>query len=44
MRTRREDILKDKSYIDEVLARGASRANEIANQVMHRVREAIGLR
>jgi tryptophanyl-tRNA synthetase len=44
MRKRREEILKDKSHIDEVLARGAKRANEIANQVMDRVRKAVGLR
>jgi len=44
MRKRREEILKDKSYIDDVLSRGASRANEIANQVMERVRKAVGLR
>jgi tryptophanyl-tRNA synthetase len=44
MRKRREEILKDKSYIDDVLARGARRANEIANQVMDRVRKAVGLR
>jgi tryptophanyl-tRNA synthetase len=44
MRRRREEILVDKSYIDSVLARGAKRANEIADQVMKRVREAVGLR
>jgi tryptophanyl-tRNA synthetase len=44
MRKRREEILKDKSYIDNVLSRGAIRANEIANQVMDRVRTAVGLR
>jgi tryptophanyl-tRNA synthetase len=44
MRKRREDILKDKSYIDDVLTRGATRANEIANRVMGRVRKAVGLR
>jgi tryptophanyl-tRNA synthetase len=44
MRKRREEILADKSYIDNVLRRGATRANEIANQVMKRVREAVGLR
>ncbi len=44
MRKRREEILKDKSYIDDVLSRGARRANEIANQVMDRVRKAVGLR
>jgi tryptophanyl-tRNA synthetase len=44
MRKRREEIIKDKSYIDDVLARGAKRANGIANQVMDRVRKAVGLR
>jgi len=44
MRKRREEILRDKSYIDNVLARGAKRANEIADQVMARVRKAVGLR
>jgi tryptophanyl-tRNA synthetase len=44
MRKRREEILNDKSYIDDVLGRGAKRANEIADQVMERVREAVGLR
>jgi tryptophanyl-tRNA synthetase len=44
MRKRREEILKDKSYIDNVLAHGATRANQIANRVMDRVRKAVGLR
>jgi tryptophanyl-tRNA synthetase len=44
MRKRREEILADKSYIDSVLENGATRANEIAEQVMKRVREAVGLR
>jgi tryptophanyl-tRNA synthetase len=44
MRKRREEILADKSYIDQVLARGAHRANEVADQVMKRVRKAVGLR
>ena len=44
MRKRREEILADKSYIDNVLARGARRADEIANQVMQRARNAVGLR
>ena len=43
MRKRREEILRDKSYIDNVLARGAERANEVAGQVMERVRGAVGL-
>ncbi len=44
MRKRREEILRDKSYIDNVLARGSERANQIADQVMARVRAAVGLR
>jgi len=44
MRKRRDEILRDKSYIDDVLARGAKRANEIADPVMQRVRAAVGLR
>jgi tryptophanyl-tRNA synthetase len=44
MRKRREEILRNKSYIDDVLAHGAQRANEIANPVMDRVRQAVGLR
>src|SRR3989449_4791674 len=44
MRKRREEILADNSYIDDVLEKGATRANEIADQVMKRVREAVGLR
>jgi len=44
MRKRREEILADESYIDNVLAHGAKRANEVANQVMQRVRAAVGLK
>ena len=44
MRKRRAELLRDKSYIDNVLARGAKRANEVADQVMARVRKAVGLR
>jgi len=43
MRKRRAEILADKSYIDNALARGAKRANEVADVVMERVRAAIGL-
>ena len=38
-----EEILADKSYIDNVLSRGAKRANEVADVVMKRVRAAVGL-
>src|SRR5256886_17493262 len=44
MRKRREEILADKSYIDNVLAHGAKRANEVADRVMQRVRAAVGFR
>ncbi|MEP6709400.1 MAG: tryptophan--tRNA ligase [Verrucomicrobiota bacterium] len=44
MRKRREEILTDNSYIDNILARGAARANEVADKVMQRVRAAVGLR
>jgi hypothetical protein len=44
MRKRRDEILRDKSYIDNVLARGAKRANAVADKVMSRVRDAVGLR
>jgi tryptophanyl-tRNA synthetase len=43
MRKRREEILADKLYVDQVLVRGARRANEVANDVMTRVRGAVGL-
>src|SRR5436190_8970447 len=44
MRKRRKEILADKLYIDNVLVRGAKRANEIADDVMSRVRASVGLR
>jgi tryptophanyl-tRNA synthetase len=44
MRKRREEILADKSYIDNVLSRGAERANKVATDVMARVGRAVGLR
>jgi tryptophanyl-tRNA synthetase len=44
MRQRRNEILGQPDYIDEVLAKGAERANAIANDVMARVRSAVGLR
>ena len=43
MRKRREEILADPDYIDTVLARGAERANLVADKVMARVRAAVGL-
>lgn len=44
MRQRRAELMADKVYVDEVLVRGARRANEIADEVMTRVRRAVGLR
>ena len=44
MRQRREEILAQPGYIDGVLAKGAERANAIADTVMKRVRSAVGLR
>jgi tryptophanyl-tRNA synthetase len=43
MRKRREELLADKLYVDNVLVRGAHRANEVADEVMARVRGAVGL-
>ena len=43
MRKRREELLAEKNYVDEILVRGARRANEVANEVMARVRAAVGL-
>jgi tryptophanyl-tRNA synthetase len=44
MRKRRDEIQRDKGYIEDVLAKGAKRANEVADKVMERVRKAVGLR
>mgnify|MGYP001792901157 CR=1 FL=1 len=43
MRKRRTEILARSDYIDGVLSHGARRANEVAEQVMKRVRAAVGL-
>ena len=43
MRKRRDEISCDKNYINDVLERGAGRANGIAHEVMKRVRGAVGL-
>jgi tryptophanyl-tRNA synthetase len=44
MRQRRKEILAQPNYIDDLLAKGAERANAIANEVMMRVRRAVGIR
>jgi tryptophanyl-tRNA synthetase len=43
MRKRRDEILAEPNYIDDVLEQGARRANTIAAGVMTRVRKAVGL-
>ena len=43
IRARREELLKDMDYIHDVLAEGNARANEIANQTLAEVREAMGM-
>lgn len=43
MRVRRDEILADPGYIDEVLASGAERARAAAAPVIDRVRRAVGL-
>ncbi|CAN5409075.1 tryptophan--tRNA ligase [soil metagenome] len=43
MRQKRAEILAQPDYIDEVLAASAQRANAIADEVMTRVRRAVGL-
>jgi tryptophanyl-tRNA synthetase len=43
MRARRAEILAEPDYIDDVLSDGAQRANQIADGVMCRVRDAVGL-
>ncbi len=43
MRARREEILADPGYVDQVLAAGALRAREEATKVLDRIRRAVGL-
>lgn len=44
MREKRAEIVADPSLVDDVLRAGADKANAIADQVMDRVRRAVGLR
>jgi len=43
MRARREELLTDPGYVDEVLAKGAEKARAAAAPVIDRVRRAVGL-
>lgn len=44
MRRRRAELESNPDYVDRVLADGAERARQVANETMARVRRAIGLR
>ena len=44
MRKKREELVKNPDYVHEVLRKGAERANAVADETMHRVRQAVGLR
>jgi tryptophanyl-tRNA synthetase len=43
MRRLRDELLEDPGYINKVLAEGATRAREVAEQTISRVRNAVGL-
>ena len=42
-RARRDEVLADGGLVDRVLAEGASRAHQVSDSVMKRVRKAVGL-
>ena len=43
-RQKREELAKNRDYIEQVLRDGAARANAVADATMKKVREAVGLR
>jgi tryptophanyl-tRNA synthetase len=43
-RKKREELVKNRDYVEHVLRDGAARANEVAEATMKKVREAVGLR
>ena len=43
IRARREELMRDPTYIHDVLAEGNRKANEVANQTLAEVREAMGM-
>jgi tryptophanyl-tRNA synthetase len=43
MRARRNEIIADPGYVDEVLAKGAERAREESAKVLARIKKAVGL-
>ena len=43
MRTKYDELLADKNYLDQVLKEGAGKAREIASQTISRLRKAVGI-
>ena len=43
IRKRREEYAANLDYVDQVLKEGSARANEVANQTLKEVRDAIGI-
>ena len=43
IRARREELLRDLDYIEDVLHEGNRRANEIADATLDEVRETMGM-
>ena len=43
IRERRVELMGDMDYVKDVLREGNRRANEIANQTLEEVREAMGM-
>jgi tryptophanyl-tRNA synthetase len=43
-RKKREELVKNLDYVQEILRKGAERANVVATETMERVRLAVGLR
>ena len=43
IRARREELMQDPAYIADILADGNRRANEVANETLGEVREAMGM-
>ena len=43
MRSKREELQKDASYVDDVLSQGAAKANEEATRTLSQARKAMGL-
>ena len=43
IRKRREEYADNLDYVDQVLMEGSAKANEVANQTLKEVRDAIGI-